>query len=90
MFASMREPDDTINFVIETYTAELEEWMREHGPLVMRKSFISTQTHQSVCFGVLAISTRYEIWHPSFATDTQKAWSTNLGPPNCSTSTLIF
>ena len=32
----MSEPDDTVNFVIETYTAELEEWMREHGPLVMR------------------------------------------------------
>jgi hypothetical protein len=37
MFISMLEPDDTVNFVVETYTAELEEWMREHGSLVMRE-----------------------------------------------------
>ena len=82
MFASMREPDDTTNFVIETYTAELEEWMREHGPLVMRKSFISTQTHQSVCFGVLAIphATRSDIPHsrPTSKNLVNKPWTSKL------------
>jgi hypothetical protein len=33
----MRQPDDTVNFMIETYATELEEWMREHGPLMMRE-----------------------------------------------------
>ena len=33
----MGEPDDLLNFVIEAYATELEEWMREHGPLMMRE-----------------------------------------------------